>query len=130
MTTSLSAPATLPRLLAARIDPTSAQPAPLIAGPVSFAAHRASYGPPPIAGRGDAGRQKIIDLVNAAGLRGRGGAGFPTGRKLTAVAAGRRRPVVVVNGCESEAARTTSGDGRDLIIGEMSSRPTPVPQHR
>lgn len=42
--------------------------------------------------------------VDAAGLRGRGGAGFPTARKMSAVAAGRRRPIVVVNACESEPA--------------------------
>jgi NADH:ubiquinone oxidoreductase subunit F (NADH-binding) len=54
--------------------------------------------------RGDDGRQRLIDLVTQAGLRGRGGAGFPTGRKLAAVAAGRKEPVVLVNGCESEPA--------------------------
>jgi NADH:ubiquinone oxidoreductase subunit F (NADH-binding) len=50
------------------------------------------------------GRGRLIDLVDQAGLRGRGGAGFPTGRKLRAVAAARKEPVVVVNGCESEPA--------------------------
>jgi NADH:ubiquinone oxidoreductase subunit F (NADH-binding) len=60
-----------------------------------FTEHRARYGPLP---RTDA----LIDLVEAAGLRGRGGAGFPTAIKLRAVAAGRRTPVVVANGCEGE----------------------------
>jgi NADH:ubiquinone oxidoreductase subunit F (NADH-binding) len=50
------------------------------------------------------GRGRLIDLVDRAGLRGRGGAGFPTGRKLRAVAAGAKEPVVLVNGCESEPA--------------------------
>jgi len=44
----------------------------------------------------------LIDAVERAGLRGRGGAGFPTGRKLRAVAAGRGPATVVVNACEGE----------------------------
>ncbi len=43
----------------------------------------------------------LIGEVERAGLRGRGGAGFPTAVKLAAVAAGSR-PVVVVNGTEGE----------------------------
>jgi NADH:ubiquinone oxidoreductase subunit F (NADH-binding) len=46
----------------------------------------------------------LIDQVERAGLTGRGGAGFPTGTKLRAVA-GRRGPAAVVgNGMESEPA--------------------------
>jgi NADH:ubiquinone oxidoreductase subunit F (NADH-binding) len=43
----------------------------------------------------------FIATVDAAGLRGRGGASFPTAAKLAAVAS-RRRPIVVVNGAEAE----------------------------
>ncbi len=44
----------------------------------------------------------LIDAVDAAGLRGRGGAAFPTAVKLRAVAAGRGRKALVVNGAEGE----------------------------
>lgn len=63
--------------------------------PLQLGAHAATHGALPSA-RG------LIELVTASGLRGRGGGGFPTGRKLAAVAAARRRPVVVVNGAEGE----------------------------
>ena len=43
-------------------------------------------------------------MVDAAGLRGRGGAAFPTAVKMRAVAGGGRRPLVVVNGSEGEPA--------------------------
>ncbi|MFN8191432.1 MAG: NADH-ubiquinone oxidoreductase-F iron-sulfur binding region domain-containing protein [Nocardioidaceae bacterium] len=46
--------------------------------------------------------RQLIDLVEACGLTGRGGAGFPTAIKVHAVATGRRRPVVVANGMEGE----------------------------
>lgn len=47
----------------------------------------------------------VIDLVDASGLRGRGGAGFPTGRKWRTVAANRSSldaSTVVVNAAEGE----------------------------
>jgi NADH:ubiquinone oxidoreductase subunit F (NADH-binding) len=64
-------------------------------GPLTLAEHQAIHGPLPRAGR------ELIDAVEAAGLRGRGGANFPSAIKLRAVAE-RRRPVVVVNGTEGE----------------------------
>jgi len=63
--------------------------------PLRLNAHAATHGPMPSA-RG------LIELVTDSGLRGRGGGGFPTGRKLAAVAAARRRPIVVANGAEGE----------------------------
>jgi len=42
----------------------------------------------------------LARLLDEAGLTGRGGAGFPTGRKIAAVSG--RRPVVVGNGAEGE----------------------------
>jgi NADH:ubiquinone oxidoreductase subunit F (NADH-binding) len=72
----------------------------LIGGTPDLAGHLNRYGPMPTIH--DA--RELIALTETAGLRGRGGAGFPTARKLTAVASGRRRPYVVVNACESEPA--------------------------
>ncbi|GAA5151043.1 NADH-ubiquinone oxidoreductase-F iron-sulfur binding region domain-containing protein [Amycolatopsis dongchuanensis] len=45
----------------------------------------------------------LVDDVREAGLTGRGGAGFPVWRKLSAVAEGSA-PVVVANGAEGEPA--------------------------
>lgn len=62
----------------------------------SRAQHEAAHGPlvmPP--------RAQLLEAVEAAGLLGRGGAGFPTSRKMRTVAAGRH-PVVLGNGCEGE----------------------------
>jgi NADH:ubiquinone oxidoreductase subunit F (NADH-binding) len=63
--------------------------------PLGLDAHLATHGPLP-SSRG------LVELVTESGLRGRGGGGFPAGRKLAAVAGGRRRPVVVVNAAEGE----------------------------
>lgn len=68
--------------------------------------HLATYGPPPAAGTID-----LTALADASGLRGLGGAGFPTGRKLSAVAGQRRRPVVVANGAEGEPV-----SGKDKVL--------------
>ena len=49
--------------------------------------------------------QAVIDAIAASGLRGRGGAGFPTGRKWSTVAANRSPDApttVVVNAAEGE----------------------------
>ena len=47
---------------------------------------------------------RLIDIVEAAGLTGRGGAGFPAGRKMRSVAARPGRKAVVANGAEGEPA--------------------------
>jgi NADH:ubiquinone oxidoreductase subunit F (NADH-binding) len=62
--------------------------------------HVAVHGPLPEISRRAAAQ--LIDEIDAAGLRGHGGAWFPTAVKLRAVA-GRRGPkVVVANGVEAE----------------------------
>ena len=47
--------------------------------------------------------QTLLHEVERSGLIGRGGAGFPTGRKMRTGAAGSK-PVVLGNGCEGEPA--------------------------
>ncbi len=76
-------------------------------GPASLAEHTELYGPLPAHLGGLHGRRRgetLADLVLAAGLTGRGGAGFPTGRKMQTVASARGPAVVVANGMESEPA--------------------------
>jgi NADH:ubiquinone oxidoreductase subunit F (NADH-binding) len=72
---------------------------------MSLAEHLALHGPLPVWHRHARGAEHpLIEQVEQAGLRGRGGAGFPTAVKLRAVAASRGRPVVVVNAAEGEPA--------------------------
>jgi NADH:ubiquinone oxidoreductase subunit F (NADH-binding) len=72
--------------------------------PMSLAEHRAVHGGEP--GSTPRPGQRLIETIEQAGLRGRGGSGFPTAAKMHAVAAarGRRGSVVVANGSESEPA--------------------------
>ena len=69
--------------------------------------HVALHGRPP-APNGD----QLIGLLRDAGLTGRGGAAFPTWRKLAAVADSGRAAVVIANGAEGEPA---SGKDRALL---------------
>jgi NADH:ubiquinone oxidoreductase subunit F (NADH-binding) len=96
-TATVAPPVTLPRLVAR--PPATA-----------LAAHVDRYGALPA---GSAAT--LVEEVRRAGLRGRGGAGFPTAVKLDAVRTasgrrslvrGRRAAVVVANGTEGEPAST------------------------
>ena len=91
----------------------------LLAGPTldgqaeSLEAHRARLGPLELAARGD----DLITALEATGLLGRGGAGFPVGRKWRAMAdRGSRHAVIVANGAEGEPA-----SAKDRVL--MTHRP-------
>jgi NADH:ubiquinone oxidoreductase subunit F (NADH-binding) len=88
---------------ASQPSPDRLLPAGFAAGPASLADHLARYGPAPPGGLTGPHRAALIEEVERSGLTGRGGAGFPTARKLAAVAAGHD-PVVVANGTEGEPA--------------------------
>jgi len=78
----------LPRLMPAR-------PA-----PAGLTEHLTRFGAPPYRGA----PRRLIGDVEAAGLTGRGGAAFPTHRKLAAMAGRGPAPVVIGNGAEGEPA--------------------------
>ena len=91
----------LPRLLAG-LDPGGAT--------MTLGDHERTHGPLP-----KLAAHELIRAAEQSGLRGRGGADFPTARKLRAVAGGdgasarsarwgRRPSVVIVNGSETEPA--------------------------
>src|SRR5438045_9556042 len=83
-------PAFEPRLLAGQ---------PPSAGPESWEQHRSRLGELP----GASARRAIIATIERSGLIGRGGGGFPVGRKWRSVAErSRRGAVVVANGAEGE----------------------------
>jgi len=75
----------------------------------SFADHLDWYGDLP------ATSSALIGEIERSGLRGKGGARFPTATKLAAVAA-RKRAIVVANGTEGEPAST-----KDVVL--MSQAP-------
>jgi NADH:ubiquinone oxidoreductase subunit F (NADH-binding) len=80
----------LPRLLAG-LDSSG--------GPMSLAEHQRVHGELP-----DRSPMELIESIEHSGLRGRGGADFPTARKLRTLAGARRPSAVVVNGSETEPA--------------------------
>jgi len=114
MSTVLAATSMLPRVLAGVPE----------LGSLDLAAHLQVHGPAPelpAARRGRAG--ELADELERAGLRGRGGAGFPTALKMHAVAGapgrGRGR-TVVVNAVEGEPAslkdRTLIASAPHLVL--------------
>jgi NADH:ubiquinone oxidoreductase subunit F (NADH-binding) len=95
-----------------------------VPGP-GIAGHLSAHGPPPFAATGADGsgaeiRDALMGAVEQSGLTGRGGGGFPAGRKMRAVAAAARRSgplrspagaVIIANGGESEPA-----SGKDALL--------------
>ena len=63
--------------------------------PLGLQAHLARYGRPVLAG-------DLLKELEASGVRGRGGAGFPVADKVRAVGSRRGRPVIVINAAEGE----------------------------
>jgi NADH:ubiquinone oxidoreductase subunit F (NADH-binding) len=89
--------ATLPRLLAG---------IPAHGAIMGLDEHLAVHGPAPAPSRRRRRRNEspLIEQIARSGLRGHGGAGFPTATKLRAVAASGKRAIVVVNAAEGEPA--------------------------
>lgn len=93
---------TWPRRVLAGIDTTG--------GSDAYAEHLDTWGPLPDAAALPGAA--VVATLEASGLLGRGGAGFPAGRKMRTVAAGAdRRAVVVANGAEGEPA-----SGKDVLL--------------
>ena len=112
-------PAALPRLLAG-LEPDGVT--------MTLADHERIHGPIP-----RLSPEELIGAVARSGLRGRGGADFPTARKLQSVAERRRGAVLIVNGSETEPASAKDRlllsrlphlvlDGAALAAGAIGAR--------
>jgi NADH:ubiquinone oxidoreductase subunit F (NADH-binding) len=94
--------------LPARLLGSRAEPAADLAG------HLARHGALDVPrGHPGAWSRSVLEAVEAAGLRGRGGGGFPSARKWDTVRRASRRPLVVVNAMEGEPA---SAKDRVLLV--------------
>ena len=82
------------------------------------------------------GQDAIIDKIKASGLRGRGGAGFPTGMKWGFVPRTSPKPkYIVVNADESEPGTCKDrvlieNDPHQLIEGVLIAGPVTEPSTR
>ena len=89
------------------VSPTTFEPRLLVAGDPGLASHVQTYGPLPERTNDD-----LWSELQASGLTGRGGGGFPTWRKWESVRKAKGRAVVVVNVMEGEPM---SGKDRVLV---------------
>jgi len=73
---------------------------------LDLAGHLATHGPLALPRRkgSHAFATKLLEQISLSGLTGRGGGGFPTGRKIAGLPGGRRRPHLVINAMEGEPA--------------------------
>jgi NADH:ubiquinone oxidoreductase subunit F (NADH-binding) len=77
----------------------------ILGHPTDLAGHVAALGPVPLpASSPRVWREGFVSALEASGLPGRGGAGFPAAIKLAVAHSAGGRGVVVVNGMESEPA--------------------------
>jgi len=80
----------------------------ILGHPTDLAGHVAALGPAPLpASPPRVWREGFVSALEASGLSGRGGAGFPAAIKLAVAHNSGGRGVVVVNGMESEPASDT-----------------------
>jgi NADH-quinone oxidoreductase subunit F len=84
-----------------------------VADPTSLDAYRASGGYRALSRAFDLGPSVVIDEIKKSGLKGRGGAAFPTGVKWEAVAREPAPRIVVCNADESEP-----GTFKDRVVME------------
>ena len=109
--------------------------------PATLAEHLERYGALPPAAIRDGGDPQLVQLIEAAGLLGHGGAGFPTGRKMRTVASSGRSTVVVANGMEGEPSSSKDGlllgvaphlvlDGLEVAARAVGARRAHIVVHR
>lgn len=84
--------------------------------PASMADYRAHGGYQALKKALEIGPRKIVEEVSASGLMGRGGAGFPTGRKWAAVAGQPARPKYLV--CNADESEPGTFKDRALMEGD------------
>jgi NADH:ubiquinone oxidoreductase subunit F (NADH-binding) len=77
----------------------------ILGHPTDLSGHVAALGPVPLPSKSPrAWREDFVSVLEASGLPGRGGGGFPAAIKLAVAHAAGGRGVVVVNGMEGEPA--------------------------